>query len=136
MTRIISFILGLAFVALGFLGITNFVPVMSNNLIYLNIAEIVLGILGLLFGMYSPKSTENARQRKENLELKKSNEQHTKESLDQIIRENEQLKKMNEQLSKESSDQLIKDNEQLKKELEQSRVEMGNQANDENSLHS
>src|SRR5665647_2138483 len=91
MTRIVCFILGLVFLGLGFLGITNFVPMLSNELIYLNIGEIALGIIGMLFGVYSKQGSENTR-------LRKSNKQFTKESSDQLIKQNEQLKKEIEQL--------------------------------------
>jgi hypothetical protein len=46
-------ILGLAFLALGILGITGLVPMFKSDPIYVNIAEIVLGALGLLAGIFS-----------------------------------------------------------------------------------
>ena len=118
MTRVVSFILGLALIGIGFLGMTDFVPEMSSSLLYLNIGEIALGIIGLLFGMYSPHGSAGTRQRNENTELRKSNNQFTRDSSDQMARENEQLKKTNEQYAKDSSDQLARENDQLRKEVE------------------
>jgi hypothetical protein len=50
MTRTVCIILGMAFMALGILGITGSVPVFKSDPIYINIAEIVLGCLGFLIG--------------------------------------------------------------------------------------
>ncbi len=122
MTRVVCFILGLALIAIGFLGMTDFVPEMSNSLLYMNIGEIALGIVGLLFGMYSPQGSAGMRQRTENTELRKSNNQFTKDSSDQMAKENEQLKKTNDQYAKDSSDQLARENEQLRKEVEMLRA--------------
>lgn len=123
MTRVVCFILGLAFIALGFLGLTTLVPMMSSSLLYLNIGEIALGIIGLLFGMYSPHGSASTRQRNENTQLRKSNDQFNKDSSDQMARENEQLKKTNDQYTKNSNEQLLNENEQLKKEIAQLRSE-------------
>lgn len=100
MTRVICFILGLAFIIIGVLGMTNFVPMLSNDLIYLNIIEIVLGVLGVLFGMYSRQSKVSIQQGKENVQLRESNDNFVKakndqlmnDNLDKLTRENEQLK--------------------------------------------
>lgn len=132
MTRVVCFILGLAFIALGFLGMMNLVPVMSNGFLYLNIGEIALGIIGLLFGMYSSRGSEQARQKNENTQLRKSNDQFTKDTSDQLVRENEQLKKSNDQFTRGSSDQLVKENEQLKIEIAQMRKEKNDQLQQEN----
>lgn len=121
MTRVVCFILGLAFIALGFLGMTDYIPELSNDFIYLNLGEIVLGIIGILFGMYSNRGNEQNRQRNENTQLRKSNDQFTKDSSDQLVKENEQLRKSNDQFTRDSSDQLVKENEQLKQEIAQMR---------------
>lgn len=132
MTRVVCFILGLAFIVLGFLGMMDLVPMLSNDLIYLNIGEIVLGIIGLLFGMYSSRGNEQTRQKNENNQLRKTNEQFTKDSSDQIVKENEQLKRSNDQFTRDSSDQLVKENEQLKQEIAQMRREKNDQLQQEN----
>lgn len=53
MKRATSFILGLAFLALGILGITGWVPMFTSNPNYINIAEIVLGAWGFLVGLFA-----------------------------------------------------------------------------------
>lgn len=52
MLRTICIILGLAFLALGFLGITNIIPMFKSNPTYINLTEIVLGLLGFLGGIF------------------------------------------------------------------------------------
>jgi hypothetical protein len=54
-------ILGLAFLALGFLGITSWVPMFQSNPI-VNVCEIVLGILGFAVGVYAPQGAVNKEQ--------------------------------------------------------------------------
>jgi mannose/fructose/N-acetylgalactosamine-specific phosphotransferase system component IIC len=51
---------------------------------YLYIVEIALGIIGLLFGMYSNHESEKIRQKNENTQLRKSNDQFAKDSSDQL----------------------------------------------------
>jgi hypothetical protein len=46
--------------------------------------EIALGIIGLLFGMYSNHESEKIRQKNENTQLRKSNDQFAKDSSDQL----------------------------------------------------
>ncbi len=53
MKRATCIILGLAFLALGILGLTNVVPMFKSDPNYINIAEIVLGALGVLVGLFS-----------------------------------------------------------------------------------
>ena len=50
MTRTVCIILGLAFMALGILGITGSVPIFKSDPTYINVVEIVLGSLGFLVG--------------------------------------------------------------------------------------
>lgn len=52
MRKAICIILGLAFLALGILGITDVVPMFKSNPSYVNITEIVLGAVGLLAGLF------------------------------------------------------------------------------------
>ncbi len=100
MTKLTSVLLGVVLAAMGILGITGLMPMFQTNPIYVNIAEIVLGGLGLVVGIYSRKSNihdqkakelsrqtkeESARQRKENDQLRKRN--------DQQQQENDQLRK-------------------------------------------
>ena len=123
MSKATCVILGLAFLALGILGITGLVSMFQSDPVYVNIGEIVLGGLGLLFGIYSRQSSKhdqqikdlsqqtkvNAdRQKQENVQLKKENDQGIKDNADRQKQENEQLKKQNEQQKQE--------NERLKKQ--------------------
>lgn len=55
MAKTMSIILGLAFLALGILGITGTVSMFTSDPSYINIGEIVLGGLGLLAGLFSRK---------------------------------------------------------------------------------
>lgn len=55
MKRATCIILGLAFLALGILGITGIVPIFKSEFTYLNIAEIILGSLGFLVGLFAKK---------------------------------------------------------------------------------
>ena len=55
MAKTMSIILGLAFLALGILGITGTVSMFTSDPSYINIGEIVLGGLGLLAGIFSRK---------------------------------------------------------------------------------
>lgn len=48
MAKTMSIILGLAFLALGILGITGIVPMFKSDPIYVNIGEIVLGGLAVV----------------------------------------------------------------------------------------
>lgn len=53
MKKMTCVILGLAFLALGILGISGLGTMFQSNPVYLNIAEIILGGLGLLVGVYA-----------------------------------------------------------------------------------
>ena len=125
MAKAMCFILGIAFLTLGILGITGVVPMITNNPFYVNIGQIILGGFGLLVGIYARQSTkydqktneffrqskDNAdRQRHENEQLKIENEQGRKESIERQQHENEQLRKQLEQQKQ--------DNEQMRKNVE------------------
>jgi hypothetical protein len=60
-----SIILGLAFLALGVLGVTGLVPMFTSDPSYVNIGEIVLGALGLLVGIYARQSRKYNQQAKD-----------------------------------------------------------------------
>jgi hypothetical protein len=53
MAKAMSVILGLVFLAMGILGITNTVAMFTSYPNYVNIGEIVLGGLGVLSGVFS-----------------------------------------------------------------------------------
>lgn len=53
MKKTMCVILGLAFLALGILGITGLVPMFKSISVYVNIAEIALGGLSFLVGVYA-----------------------------------------------------------------------------------
>lgn len=52
MVRTMCIILSMAFLVLGILGITGVVSMFKSNPDYVNIAEIVLGAVGLLAGIF------------------------------------------------------------------------------------
>lgn len=53
MAKAMSVILGLVFLAMGILGITNMMPMFATDPSYTNIAEIVLGGFGVLAGIFA-----------------------------------------------------------------------------------
>ena len=61
MKKLTCVMLGLAFMALGILGITGLVPMFKADFI-VNIGEIALGALGFAVGVYSPQYTVNKAQ--------------------------------------------------------------------------
>lgn len=138
MAKTTSMILGLAFLALGILGITGLVPIFTSDLIYVNIGEIVLGGLGLLIGIYarqgrnfsrrtndlSHQSRDNAEmQRQEIDKLKKLLEQQKEENEARQQQETEKLKKLLEQQQQENEARQQQETELLKNRLEQQQEE-------------
>ncbi|WP_313183588.1 hypothetical protein [Lacrimispora sp.] len=111
MAKMMSFILSLAFLVIGFLGLTNLLPLFITYPVLANIGAIVLGILGLLILIYAGRGGEIARQRKENSQQREENEQIRLAMSDQLKKENEQLKR--------EIDQLKKENEQQRNTIEQ-----------------
>jgi cell shape-determining protein MreC len=97
MVKMIGFVLSLALLVTGFLGLTDVLPIFVTYPVLANIGAIVLGILSLLILIYAGRGGEMARQRKENFQQREENVQLRKESSDQSKREIEQLKKENEQ---------------------------------------
>lgn len=112
MAKTMSFILGVAFLVLGVLGITGLVPMFASDPYYVNVGEIILGGVGLLVGIYARQSTNYDRQKNEF-------SRQTKENTDWQRKENEQLKKENEQGRQDGIARQQLEIEQLKKQLEQ-----------------
>jgi membrane protein involved in colicin uptake len=112
MAKTMCFVLGLALLALGILGITGFVPMFSSDPNYVNIGEIVLGGLGLLVGIYAHQGTKYGQQTKD---LSRQSQDNTNRQR----QENEQLKKENEQGRRDNIERQQQETEQLKKQLEQ-----------------
>ena len=105
MVKITSFILSLAILAAGFLGLTKLLPIFVTYPVLANIGAIILGMLGLLILIYSGRGKETAHQRRENSQQREENIQLKKEASDQSKRENEQLKKDIDQLRMENEQQ-------------------------------
>jgi len=85
-------ILGLAFLALGILGLTGLIPMFKTDPIYLNIAEIILGAWGLVVGVYARQSVVNYTKRSETVQQEKEIDQQRKD-IDQQRRELDQQRK-------------------------------------------
>jgi hypothetical protein len=106
MLRAICIILALAFLALGLLGITDIVPILKTDSVFVNIGEVVLGGLGLLAGMFTRERRENYHQQERANELQsKANDQQRKENYVQQKAENEQQRKENNQQRSENEQQ-------------------------------
>jgi membrane-bound ClpP family serine protease len=73
-------ILGIAFIALGILGLTGLIPKMSvPELFYVYIGEIVIGFLGLAVGVYTRQSIVNLNLRTDISKQEKGIDQQGKE---------------------------------------------------------
>jgi len=125
MAKTMCIILGLAFLALGILGITGVVPMFTSDPNYVNIGEIVLGALGLLVGIYARQGTKYNQQTKDFTRQTKDNADRQRQELDQLKMENEQGRKDNIERQRQENEQLRnqleqqkKDNEQLRKHIE------------------
>lgn len=105
MAKMIGFILSLVFLVIGFLGLTNLLPLFITYPILANLGAIALGILGLLILIYAGRGGDVARQRKENSQQREENEKVRLAMSDLSKRENEQLKREIEQLKKENEQQ-------------------------------
>jgi hypothetical protein len=103
MTKAVCVILGLAFLALGILGITGLVSMLKSDPVFVNIGEIVLGGLGLLVGIYAQQSRKYEQQSKEF-------SRQSKDAANRQSQENEQLKKQLEQQRQENERQRKHDN--------------------------
>jgi len=117
MAKTMCLILGLALLAMGILGFTETIPMLTRDPNYINIGEIVLGGVAILFGIYAsqgrkyvPPSKDltrqikdsSERQRQENEQLKKENEQGRREIIERQEQENERLRKQLEQQQKDN----------------------------------
>lgn len=63
MKKMMCVILGLAFLALGILGIIGLVPMFKSDPTYVNIGEIILGALGFLVGVFARMDVTYAPQK-------------------------------------------------------------------------
>ena len=122
MAKTMNVILGLAFLALGILGLTGLVPMFTSDPVYVNIAEIILGGLGFIVGIYA-RSGGHIRQVKQNKQQVKQNTQQGKENFEQQKKDNEQLRKENDQQRKENDQQRNYNFDQQKKEIDRQRKE-------------
>ncbi len=120
MSKMMNVLMGLAFIALGVLGITGLIPMFTINQIYVSIGEILFGTLGLLVGIYAKQnpgtnqqSRDNARQKKDIAVQRKEIAEQRKDSYDQKKKENDQLKKDNVEQLKEKNKQQRKANKAL-----------------------
>jgi len=116
MAKTMCLILGLVFLALGILGITGVVPMLTRDPNYINIGEIVIGGLALLVAVYARQGRKYDQQTKEF-------SRQTRDNADRQRQEIEQLKKENEQGRKANIDRQQQENEQLRKQLEQQKQE-------------
>ena len=116
MAKAMCVILGLAFLAMGILGITGIVPMFTGDPFYVNIGEIVLGGLGLLVGVYTRQGSRYDRKTK-------PSPRQSKDDADRQRQENERLKLENEQGRKENIERQQHENEQLRKKLEQQKLD-------------
>lgn len=116
MAKSVCFLLGLAFLALGILGITGLVPMFTSDPYYVNVGEIVLGGIGLLVGIYARQSTKYDQQVKDF-------SRQTKNNADWQRQENVQLKKENDQGRKDNFERQQQENVQLRAQLDQQKHE-------------
>ena len=123
MVRTAGMVLSLAFLALGILGITGVIPMLTREPVYINIGEIVLGGLGLLVVIYAGQGGQNRLQRKEidkqriiNDQQRKEIDQQRQESYDLQRQEISEQKKENEQQRQEYNDLQRQENDRLKKD--------------------
>lgn len=121
MAKIACVIMGLAFLGLGILGVTGFMPMFRNDPIYINIGEIVLGGFGLLVGIYARQSGKNNQQIRQLSKQTREGEDRQKLELDQLREEKEQSRQDNMNRQQQENEQLRKLNEQQRQENEQMR---------------
>lgn len=118
MTKLSCVILGLAFIAMGFLGITGITPMFQSDPVYVNIGEIVLGILGLIVGIYSRKNTKREQEAKDLSKQTRENAARQQQENDQLKKENDKGRQANADRQKQENDLLVKQNAQQKQENE------------------
>lgn len=122
MVRMTTFILSLAILVTGFLGLTNLLPIFITYPFLANVGAILLGILGLLVTIYVGKSGQTLTQKKERSQQKEENIQLRKETVNQLKTEINQLKK--------ETNQLKMENEQQRNMIEQ-QISQNSSKNDE-----
>lgn len=111
MVRLTTFILSLAFLIAGILGLTNLLPIFELYPVYANLGAIVLGILGMLIVIYVRRGGETAAQKRALAREREENERLRKEAAEQSKRETEQLRT--------DIAQLLIENEQQRNIIEQ-----------------
>ena len=110
MTKLACVLMGLAFILMGILGITGITPMFQIDPAYVNIAEIILGALGLIVGIYSRKNTKKEQEAKDLSKQTKENSARQRQENDQLKKENNQGRQANADRQKLENDQLIKKN--------------------------
>ena len=118
MTKLACVLMGLAFILMGFLGITGITPMFQSNPVYLNIAEILLGGLGMIVGIYSRKTTKREQEKKDLSKQTRENTARQKQENDQLKKENDQSRQANADRQKQEHDQLVKQNDRQKQDNE------------------
>ena len=119
MAKAMNVVLGLAFLAMGILGITGLVPVFKTDVVNINIVAIALGGLGLFAGVYSRQGVKSFPLKNENIEYdqqRKENDMQQRNENDRLRKENELQRKENELQRRANYDQWRKENDQQRKE--------------------
>ena len=98
-------ILGMAFLALGIVGITGLGARFQYNPIYLSIAEIILGGLGFLVGVYARQDST-----KKLVSQQVNDIDRQRQDIDQQRRDIEQQRKEFEQQKKEDKEKAEANN--------------------------
>ena len=118
MVRIMTFILSLVFLMVGFLGLTTLLPMLTTYPNLSNIGAMILAVLVMLVLIYARRN-EGAQQQKIILSQERTeNAQLRKETHDQSQKESEQLKAEISQLKEENS--------QLRDKLKQHSLQSNN----------
>ena len=118
MTKLACVLMGLAFILMGFLGLTGITPMFQIDPYYVNIAEILLGALGLIVGIYSRKNTKREQEAKDLSKQTKDNTARQMQENDRLKKENDQSRRADADRQKQQNDQLTKQNERQKQENE------------------
>ena len=98
MKKMMCVILGLAFLALGILGITGLVKMFQSDPVYLNIIEVVLGGLGFLVGVYARQNVVYSAQKimsaqqENDIDLQRKEIDQQRKDIDQQRKELDQQK--------------------------------------------
>ena len=118
MTKLACVLMGLAFILMGILGVTGITPMFQSDPAYVNIAQILLGALGLIVGIYSRKNTRREQEAKDLSKKTKENATRQKSENDQLKKENDKGRQADADRQKQETDQLIKQNDRQKLENE------------------